>query len=226
MFHGKKDVYRDRTHAGEILAELLIDYIKDAVILCIPNGGVPVAEAVAQKLSLPYDLLIVRKIKIPYNPEAGFGAVTPDKAVVFNERLLNHLRLTDAQVQRQVDETLRNIEDRMKFYKPTGEFLEVSQRRVILMDDGLASGYTMIAAINSLKRKEIKSLIVAVPTAPDSTIARVKPLVDKIICPNIRSTPFAVADAYKHWYDLDDEEVLQILANSRFYHENMESQFK
>lgn len=84
-----------------------------------------------------------------------------------------------------------------------------------LMDVGLASGYTMIATFKSLKKKEIKSLIVAVPTVPDSTISRVKPLVNEIICLDIRSTPFA--DDNKHWYDLEDEEVLQILSNSNNY---------
>jgi len=172
---------------------------------------------VAQILEIPYDLMIVRKIKIPYNPEAGFGAITSDGTIIFNETLLQHLQLSRNQIDKQVKQTRQNIEERIKLYELEERKLDVKEKHVILVDDGLASGFTMIAAIKSLKDQDVKSLIVAVPTAPDSTISRIEPLVREVVCPNIRTTPFAVADAYKHWYDVDDKEALQILKNSRFY---------
>ncbi|MHA1377062.1 MAG: phosphoribosyltransferase [Candidatus Helarchaeota archaeon] len=217
-------VYKTRKHAGQILGEILNDkpYIKNAIILAIPNGGVPVAKEISNILKVPYDILIIRKMKIPWNTEAGFGSITRDGEIILNEELVQAVGLTKQQIEEQAIITLKEIEDRIKLYKPDKKFIDLKGNNVILIDDGLASGFTMIAAIRSIRKKSVKKIIVAVPTASGSSVKRIEPLVDDLICPDIRRTYyFAVASAYEHWYDLSENEVIQLLKDSEYYFGNL-----
>ena len=207
-------VFKDRVHAGELLAEKLRSYAgkKETLVLAIPAGGVPVGHVLAKKLHIPFDVLIVRKIQIPWNTEAGFGAVTSDDITIFNEPLMAQLRLTKKQVEQCRSRTLEVVKERIKKLRGDTPFPELVDKTVILVDDGLASGFTMLAAVKSVRRKKSKKVVVAVPTASKSAIELVAPNVDELICLNIRSGPiFAVADAYRNWYDLSDDEVIEIL---------------
>lgn len=209
---GRSFVFRDRPEAGKFLAEVLLDYeASDAIVLAIPAGGVPVAFEIARRLKLLMDVAIVRKIQIPGNTEAGFGAMGPDGEVVFNESLLRTLRLTKEEIQRQADKTRKVLEARNKLYRGDRPFPDLKDKTVILVDDGLASGYTMSEAVKFAKRKGAKKIIVAAPTASDSSINLILPLADKLYCLNIRGYPFAVAEAYREWYDLSDDEVIFLL---------------
>ncbi len=217
-------IYETRFHAGRVLAEKLKDelYLKNAVILAIPNGGVPVAKEISDILKIPFDILIIRKIKIPWNTEAGFGSITRDGEIILNKGLVMALGLTEDQIKKQAEKTMKEIKDRISLYKSDEKFLDLTDKDVILVDDGLASGFTMIAAINSIKKRSISKIIVAVPTASGSSVDKVGPLIDDLICPDIRRTRyFAVASAYKHWYDLNENEVLELLNNSKFYFKNI-----
>jgi len=207
-------VFKDRVHAGELLAEKLRSYVgkKETLVLAIPAGGVPVGHVLAKKLHIPFDVLIIRKIQIPWNTEAGFGAVTSDDITIFNEPLMAQLRLTKKQVEQCRSRTLEVVKERIKKLRGDAPFPELVDKTVILVDDGLASGFTMLAAVKSVRRKKAKKVVVAVPTASKSAIELVAPNVDELICLNIRSGPiFAVADAYRNWYDLSDDEVIEIL---------------
>ena len=215
-------VFRDRRSAGETLAELLKPYTKENVtILAIPNGGVPVAFPIFKNFrkrnpNVEFQLLIVRKIQIPYNTEAGFGAITLDGTIILNEMLVARIGLNEEQIQRQASKTLKQIEERLKRYGIESQEFDLKNKVAILVDDGLASGFTMLAAVNSIKKFDPEKIVVAVPTAPRSSVERVAPLVDDLICPNIRDTLwFAVADAYKNWYDLEIDEVRGILEEVR-----------
>jgi putative phosphoribosyl transferase len=214
---GKKRVFADREDAGRRLASLL-EGLADpkGMVLAIPSGGVPVACAVARAHRLLLDVLTVRKIQIPDNPEAGFGAIGPTGEVLLNERIVDDLRLSPKEIQAQVAETLRVLEAREKVFRKGRPRPELRDRQVILVDDGLASGYTMMAAIGFARQKEARQVIVAVPTASQRSIHFLQPATDVLVCPNVRGGPvFAVADAYKEWYDLGDEEVIQLLEGSR-----------
>lgn len=193
--------------------------------MAIPNGGVPVAKEISDILKVPYDILIIRKIKIPWNTEAGFGSITVDGEIILNQELVRAIRLTEDQIKKQISITKKEIKDRVNFYKPENKekkSLDLKDKNVILVDDGLASGFTMIAAIKSIKKRAAKKIIVAIPTASGSAVAKVKPLINELVCPNIRSTTyFAVADAYQKWYDLDENEVLELLKNSIYYVDNI-----
>lgn len=208
-------VFRDRSHAGKTLAVMLSpDYgrVKNLLVLAIPSGGVPVAVELSGSLDCPMDLLIVRKLQIPGNPEAGFGAMTMDGAVFMNEPLLAELRLTRDQIEEQKRKVKGELENRNDLFRKGRHFPLLDNRTVILVDDGLASGYTMTASIHEVKSKNAFRIIVAVPTAPLSSIHGIGDLVDDIYCPNVREGPFfAVAGAYEDWYDLDHGEVMRLL---------------
>lgn len=211
----KNRLFEDRFAAGDFLAEMMIwddQEFQDGFVLAVPSGGVPVGKRISLRFDLPFDLIIVRKIQIPGNTEAGFGAMTQQGEVFFNQELIDHLQLGKDQINRQMDKVRQELETRSRIFRKNKPFPDLSAKTVILTDDGLASGYTMQAAIENIKKRDPKKIIVAVPTAPRRTLDRILPLVDIIYSPHIQETgPFAVANAYKNWYDLDQEEVLQVM---------------
>lgn len=209
----KLHVFEDRNEAGRFLAEKLTRYKNsDAIILGIPSGGVPIASEIASALDLPMDLIIVRKIQIPYNPEAGFGAVGPEGEIILNERLLNRLSLTEKEMKAQIKKTMDVIKKRDQLFRQEKPFPSLKEKNIIIVDDGLASGYTMLAAIKIIKKKNPRKVIVGVPTGSGKTVDFILSFVDELVCLNIRNKfSFAVADAYRNWYDLTDEEVLRII---------------
>jgi predicted phosphoribosyltransferase len=211
--HDRIRVFKDRKQAGIYLAEKLLAYRgTDSIILSIPSGGVPVAREVAVLLHLPMDLIIVRKIQIPFNPEAGFGAMGPSGEIVFNDSLLKHLNLSKEEIERQTKKTADMLKKRENLFRSGQRFPSLKGKNVILIDDGLASGYTMYAAVRFIRKMNPLEKIIAVPTGSQKTVEFLLPQVDKIVCLNVRSGfPFAVAEAYEDWYDLSDEEVLAIL---------------
>ncbi len=219
-------VFKDRTEAGRLLAQKLFPSVSpDALVFAVPAGGVPVALEVARKLNLLLDLMIVRKVQIPGNTEAGFGAVGPDGEVMFNQDLLKRLRLTEEEIDEEVQKTKKILEARNRIFRRDRIFPEVIDKTAILIDDGLASGFTMAAAVSFLQRRKAKKIIVAVPTAPEETVKRILPRVDEIYVLNIRTfSAFAVAEAYQNWYDLGDEEVISLLKEAGIKDRNLKNE--
>ena len=211
----KRYVFADRRDAGKLLSGNLLKYKgTDALILAIPSGGVPVATEIAKAIDRPMDLIIVRKLQIPFNPEAGFGAMGPDGEVILNEMLLSQLTLTGEAINVVIRATEKVIRKRNEIFRRGKSFPQCKDKCVIIVDDGLASGFTMLAAIRFIKRLEPSRVVVAVPTASERTLEAILPEVDELLCLNVRTGfSFAVADAYRNWYDLTDREVLSILEN-------------
>jgi putative phosphoribosyl transferase len=206
--------YKDRTHAGEVLVKELRkrDNMKPSLVLAIPNGGVEVAVQIAQEYNTSLDLLIVRKLQIPYNTEAGFGALTSLGTLLLNEPLVKRLGFDQDVIDEVRRRTEAQIEDRKEAYAGLVGHTNPTAKDVLLVDDGLASGYTMLAAVQSVKEKKPSSIAVAVPTSSRSAFEKVKDIVDSIICPRVESGfVFAVANAYQKWYDVPDSEVIEIL---------------
>jgi len=213
-YREKTGIFEDREHAGRLLAEELKHLKEDeaAIVIAIPAGGLPVAYFISQKLELELEVAITRKLHVPWNPEIGFGAITWNGLVDINRPLVDQLGLNEREISRVIDFEKNIIEVRRNLYKQEN-FPDLENRIPILVDDGLASGYTMLAAIESVLTFKPNMIIVAVPTASVGAIEKVKPMVDTLVCPH---TPagfiFAVADAYQHWYDVPDEEVLSLLS--------------
>lgn len=211
-------VFEDRFHAGELLAEKLgYKSGSDCIVVAIPAGGVQVAYSIVKRLGLKLDVVITRKLHIPWNREAGFGAVSWDGLVFINEPLVSSLGLTEKDVDRCIAEEKEVIKRRLKLFRGERDFPDLNKRSVIIVDDGLASGFSMLTTLKTLSVRGVRETVVAVPTAPGSAINLIKPHADKIICLNVRSGPFfAVADAYKLWYDLEDSDVVEILKKTGF----------
>lgn len=207
-------LFRDRTEAGQRLGqELLAMKLTDAVVLAIPAGGVPVAAEVAKKLNAPLDLVIARKIQFPWTTEAGFGAVVSDGTVYLGRHAAD---LSEEVVQAQTEKAKEQVQQRAQQFRQRTKQLDVAGRTVILVDDGLASGSTMLAAVQSIRNQGPRQVIVAVPTASGSAVSLLKPHVDGLVSLYVHPDhlPFAVASSYENWYDLSDEEVMGYLQGS------------
>lgn len=209
----KSWVFEDRNEAGAHLAKMLEQFRgKDALVLAIPSGGVPVGLAVSANLELPFDLIIIRKIPIPGNPEAGFGAISLEEDMFLNDSIVKMLGLSKEEIDELAEPVRKELLARNKLFRENRPLPKMKGKAVILVDDGLASGYTMMTAARMVRRRDPSQIVVAVPTASLSTVELLAPEVDMIVCPNIRSGySFAVADAYKDWYDLSRDEVIGLL---------------
>jgi predicted phosphoribosyltransferase len=216
-FRDKRYIFADRWDAGLTLASMIRSThgpIKDGIVLAIPSGGVPVGMKMSETLDLSFDLAIVRKLQIPGNPEAGFGAITLDGSVFINEPLLAELNLSQAQIEEEKERVQDELIVRNKLFREGRPSTSLKGKTVIIADDGIASGYTMLASVYMAKEQTALKTIVAVPTAPMRSIEKIALKVDALFCINIRTGPyFAVADAYRQWYDLSQKEVLDLIKN-------------
>ena len=213
-------IFDSRRRAGFLLGPFVALEDFD-VLYIIPNGGVPVGLGLLEfPLVSPqkaFDLLIVRKIQIPGSTEAGMGAITPDGQIFLNEQLMTHLSVTNYQLEKQIERAKQQIEKRRReFLLPPSEKPRVYGKNVLLVDDGVASGFSMLAGAKWLKKLGAEKVLVVVPTAPLGSLNHIESHVDKIICLNIRDRyPFAVADAYTDWYDLNMTETKKYLNEIR-----------
>lgn len=211
-----KAIFDNRRDAGRQLAAELKDLRGKLVVLAIPNGGVPVALEVASALKADLDVIICRKIPIPFTPEAGFGAIADDGTVVLNEELVRRLGLTEQQIEYEASRVRAEIKKRIMLYRQEQPLVTTTGKTVIIVDDGLASGYTMLAAIESVRRRQPKEIIAAVPVASIAAQLQIEKVADKAIACAIGTMPrFAVADFYRNWHDLNTDEVVRSLEKWR-----------
>lgn len=206
-------IFRDRDDAGMRLAEKLQKYrSEDPLVLAIPKGGIPVGVAVAKRLKASFDLIVSRKIPLPYTREAGFGALTWDGIVVLNQRAVSAAALSQREIDRGIMIALQELEEGTRSLREEKPPPSVRDRIIILVDDGLASGFTMKAAVTYVRKHGAGRVVVAVPTASSSALSLLLPEVDEIVCLNVREFyPFAVADAYVEWHDLSEQEARSYL---------------
>ena len=202
-----KPPFHDRTDAGRSLARLLEHYrASDALVLAIPAGGVPVAAEIARALDLHLAVAPVSKVLLPWTTESGYGAVAFDGSVWLDEDAISGFGLRKPQIEKAVAEARAKVERRIK------PLPDLQGRSVILVDDGIAAGSTMRSAIAALRKRKVARVVVAVPTAHESSFQAVRKLADEAVCADIRAgRTFAVADAYEEWRDLTDEEIEDIL---------------
>jgi putative phosphoribosyl transferase len=210
-------VFRDRAEAGRVLAGMLEELRgSDLVMLAVPAGGVPVAAPIARALGLPLDVAVVSKITLPWTSEAGYGAVAFDGTVLLDEALVARLGLDEATTRHGIESTLEKVRSRQRSFRGGREAPDLSGRTVLVVDDGLASGITLRAAVAALRRAGAARIVIAVPTGSARAVALLAPLVDALYCANVRGgQSFAVADAYERWSDVSEAEAAAMLSHKK-----------
>jgi predicted phosphoribosyltransferase len=203
-------MFKNRKDAGEKLARTLEKYeMENPLILAIPRGGVEVGLQVARKLNADFSLIIARKLPFPDNPEAGFGAIAENGSTFIFEDA--YYWLAGENIERIKQQQIVEIERRVKALRGGSPLPEMKGRTVILIDDGIAMGSTMRAAIELCKNREARKIVVAVPVAGREVAEEIKRRVDELVVLEIPKYFRAVAQAYENWYDVSDEEVLDLL---------------
>jgi putative phosphoribosyl transferase len=206
-------VFKSRQHAGEVLADMLEPLAEQSpVVLAIPTGGVPVGAVIAERYHWPLDVVIASKVTPPWNPEVAFGAIAEDGDVEMEDRVGEHFGLNPREIDESIVRARQRIAARSVALRGRRQRLGVARRCVILVDDGLATGFTMLAAARSVVHRLANRLIMAVPTAHADSISRLGELADIVYCPNVRhGWSFAVAQAYQHWTNLTEPQVAAML---------------
>ncbi len=209
--------FRDRVEAGQYLAERLLQYADapDAVVLGLPRGGVVVASEVARKLELPLDIFLVRKLGVPGYEELAMGAIASGGVRVMNEDVLRQISVSESTIEAVTRREERELLRREEAYRGDRPRLDVKDLTVILVDDGLATGATMRAAVKALRRQGPKRLVVAVPTAAPDTCDEFRAEVDEILCAMTPTPFYAVGAWYEDFSQTTDEEVQQLLKAAR-----------
>lgn len=207
-------MFRDRAHAGEVLAGMLEAYRdSSALVLGIPAGGVPVAAETARRLGLALDVAVVSKILLPWTTEAGFGAVAFDGSVWINEADVLDYHLSRADVERSTASARAKVERRLERLRGKRPLRLFAARQLILVDDGIAAGSTLRTAIAALRRQTPREIVVAVPTGHLRSVKLIAGLADAVYCANLRGgSRYAVADAYEEWRDVNEDELAAILS--------------
>ncbi len=207
-------LFKNRLDAGERLSAKihLSEDDKNPIVLGIPRGGISVGYPIARKLDCPLEPITLRKLPIPQNDQMGFGAVTLGREVILNKRLIDAGYVSEGEIDAIVDEVYEEVLRRDKLYRGSRPFPDLKERCVIIVDDGLATGFTMLAAIGFAKEKQAMKILCAVPVAHENSYHMVKREVDSIVCLHIdRGYSFAVASFYQSFPDMQDSEVIAIL---------------
>ena len=206
-------LFADRYEAGQVLSGLVeqLDLVHP-LVFAIPAGGLPVAAPLAEALSCQLDVAVVSKITLPWNTEAGYGAVAFDGSYLLNEAMIRAVGLDQSEVARGLEKTRAKVVRRVAALRKGRPMPDLLAHEAIVVDDGLASGFTMRAAVAALRRAGASKLIVAVPTGHEDAVQSMAKQVDVVCCPNIRrGRSFAVASVYRHWSDVSEAEAEQIL---------------
>ena len=207
--------FKDRTEAGRKLATALAAYRNQhPVVLALPRGGVPVAAEVASALKAPFDLILVRKIGVPTQPELAMGAVVDggEPIIVRNEEVIGLAGISESDFKVVCDSELAEIERRRQRYLGTRPRAEVTARTAIVIDDGVATGATTRAALQATRRRKPKRLVLAVPVAPTDTLAALRSDADDVVCLEDHEFFGAIGFYYRDFGQISDEEVIKILA--------------
>ena len=201
--------FHDRTEAGKALAFALVRYrdCDDVLVLALPRGGVPVACEVAAALRAPVDVLIVRKLGVPWHEELAMGAVASGGARVLNEDVIARAGIRSDEIERATRAQQLEIERREKAYRGNRGQPAVKGKRVILIDDGIATGATMRVAVRALRQHGVSAIVVAVPVAPAETVETLRAEADEVVCLATPEPFYAVGAWYTHFGQVSDDEV-------------------
>ncbi len=205
--------FKDRKDAGMLLAKKLLSYKNkpNAVVIGLPRGGVVTAFEIAQELKLPLDIIVPRKIGAPFSPELAVGALTEDGQVDLNEQLIHNLNINKKDLENIIEEEKQEAQRRLKIYRGNRSPRNLQNKIVLLVDDGIATGATMKAAIKSAQKDGAQKIIVATPVAPPETVKLLEKLVDEVICLQQPEDFGAIGIFYENFKQTTDEEVVALL---------------
>lgn len=209
--------FRDRAEAGRLLAEKLTAYANrpDVLVLALPRGGVPVAFEVARALNVPLDVFMVRKLGVPGEEELAMGAIATGGVRVLNEPVVRALRIPSTTIDKVAAKEQKELERRERAYRGNRPPLDVRGRTVILVDDGLATGATMLAAAQALRQQQAARIVVAVPVAAPAVCDAFREVVDEVVCLVTPEQFFAVGQWYEDFSEVTDDEVRDLLERAR-----------
>lgn len=209
--------FGSREEAGDAIARILArETVVNPVVLALPRGGVPIGLRCAKAINAPLDLLMVRKIGVPWQPELAAAAVVdgPAHELVMNEDVIQACGLTSDDLQPAIDRELAELARRRKIYLAGRAAVDLESRTAIIVDDGIATGATLKAGLQAVKKRKPGSIIVAVPVAPADTVQELEAMVDRVIC-LAQPEPFiAIGNHYVDFHPLTDAEVIKLLAQS------------
>ena len=206
-------VFKDRKTAGKLLARKLTEYRnKDSIILSIPRGGVIAGCEIAEEINIPLDLIIPRKLGAPNNPEYAIGAVTINGEVYLNPQVEVQKEYLEKEVYKQVQE----IKRRMEIYRGNKPLPDLKNKYVIIVDDGIATGSTILASVKFIEKEGAKKIVIAVPVLPKDTLNRLLKRVDDVVYLSSPEFFYAVGQFYEDFRQIEDEEVIEILNEGPF----------
>jgi putative phosphoribosyl transferase len=212
----ERTVFADRIDAGKQIADAYDGPADDLVVLGIARGGVPVGYPIAKKFDAVLDVVTARKLPIPWSPEMGFGAIAPDGSRSLNREVVRSFGITPEEIERISSTVLEEVKRRESVYRGGKPPVPIKDMNVILADDGLATGYTMIATIEMARKQGASYITVAVPVSPADTADHIRGMVDKLIVLHTsRTYSFAVAGFYRDFHDMEDREVLEYMEKAR-----------
>lgn len=213
--------YENRIQAGNILAKNLIKYRCDdsTIVLALPHGGVPVAHSIASKLKKPLDIFVVKKIGAPGQEELAIGAIASTGEISINKELVKRLDISDTDLQELIETKKDELQDWELLLRGNASPINTKGKRIILVDDGLATGVTMLTAINAIQKLNPIEIIVAVPVASHEALAAINSKISQIICPLVPDFFYSVGVWYEDFRQTTDGEVLTLLKSAKHDYE-------
>jgi putative phosphoribosyl transferase len=209
------DILKDRVEAGKRLASAVKSVGKDAIILGVPRGGVVVGFEVAQALCVPLDIIVTKKIGAPENPELAIGAVAEDGTYILDEDILRQIYVPKEYIAEEVERQKQEIQRRLIRYRGDVPYPTLKNREVVVIDDGVATGSTLKAALRLLRGKGAKTVVVAVPVGPPETIRELRKLADRVVVLFTPEPFYAIGQFYVDFSQTSDKEVIELLRRNR-----------
>ncbi len=206
--------FANRIHAAQLLAEKLQDYKNrsDVIVLALPRGGVPMGVVLANQLKVDLDIIIVRKLGVPGHEELAMGAIAINDTLILNNSIISGLGISAAAIEEVKKQQLQELQRRNQYYRKQKSFPDLQNKTVIIVDDGLATGATMKAAVAAIKSMSPQYIIISVPVAAAETCAELSKKVDKMICLSTPEIFYAVGQWYDYFEQVSDAEVCELLA--------------
>lgn len=210
-------IFKDRKDAGEKLAEKLKKYKNDpnAIVIGLPRGGVVVAFYVAQKLNLPLDIIVSKKITPPQEPELAIGAVNDLGETILDQNLISLLNVSPEYLKKELEIKQKEARRRLNLYRPNLSPLNLKNKTIIIVDDGIATGSTMEMAIKTAKKNGAKKIIVAVPMSAQDAIEKLKKEISEIICLDIPTSFMGIGQFYENFAQTSDDQVIELMKRGK-----------